>query len=100
MILSCLRLWLEKRVADACSHWSQQQVATYLIIYRVADGKAWTKKTMATETLSTMNFNARSRAPVADKEGQAATMQLTSPGSSVTGVDGAGSDVEVAKCEA
>ncbi|KAI0756150.1 hypothetical protein C8Q80DRAFT_1071327, partial [Daedaleopsis nitida] len=34
-----------------------QQVATYLIIYRVADGTAWTKKTMDSATLTTMDFH-------------------------------------------
>lgn len=38
---------------------SLQQVATYLIIYRVVDGKAWTSKTMDSEMLTTMNFSNR-----------------------------------------
>lgn len=33
-----------------------QQVATYLIIYRVADGTAWTKKMLDSATLTTINF--------------------------------------------
>ncbi|KAF8965861.1 hypothetical protein BDZ97DRAFT_1699028 [Flammula alnicola] len=35
-----------------------QQIASYLIIYRLAEGRAWNKGTMATGmTLQTMNFN-------------------------------------------
>ncbi|KAM5533527.1 hypothetical protein V8D89_012806 [Ganoderma adspersum] len=33
-----------------------QQVATYLIIYRVADGTAWSKDTMNKQTMSSANF--------------------------------------------
>lgn len=34
-----------------------QQIASYLIIYRLADGRAWTKNTLdAQQTLPTMNF--------------------------------------------
>nr|VWP02217.1 ATP-binding cassette sub-family A member 8-A [Ganoderma boninense] len=33
-----------------------QQVATYLIIYRVADGTAWSKNTMNKHTMSSVNF--------------------------------------------
>ncbi|KAI1786820.1 hypothetical protein LXA43DRAFT_1168927 [Ganoderma leucocontextum] len=33
-----------------------QQVATYLIIYRVADGTAWSKDTMSKQTMSSADF--------------------------------------------
>ena len=59
-----------------------QQVATYLIIYRVADGTAWTKKTMST-ALTSMQFNTRNGA---GKRGGTDTLQLTMD-SSRTGVD-------------
>ncbi len=35
----------------------QQQVATYLIIYRVVDGKAWTRMTIDSAVLTSMNFS-------------------------------------------
>lgn len=38
-----------------------QQISTYLIIYRLADGKAWKTTTLARETLSTMAFDAAAR---------------------------------------
>ncbi|KAI0714654.1 hypothetical protein C8Q76DRAFT_840916 [Earliella scabrosa] len=34
-----------------------QQIATYLIIYRVADGTAWTRRTMITITLPTLTLH-------------------------------------------
>ena len=38
-----------------------QQVATYPIIYQVADGKAWTQKTANTLAVSTIQFENRHR---------------------------------------
>ncbi|VDC04348.1 unnamed protein product [Peniophora sp. CBMAI 1063] len=38
-----------------------QQISTYLIIYRLADGKAWKTTTLARETLTTMAFDAEAR---------------------------------------
>ncbi|KZV76098.1 hypothetical protein PENSPDRAFT_731351 [Peniophora sp. CONT] len=38
-----------------------QQISTYLIIYRLADGKAWKNTTLSRETLSTMAFDAGAR---------------------------------------
>ena len=38
-----------------------QQISTYLIIYRLADGKAWKTTTLARETLSTMAFDPEAR---------------------------------------
>ena len=35
-----------------------QQIATYLIIYRVADGTAWTKETMQSRTLTSLHARA------------------------------------------
>ncbi|KAI0034801.1 hypothetical protein K488DRAFT_44707 [Vararia minispora EC-137] len=38
---------------------SSQQISTYLIIYRLADGRAWRADTLAHETLTTMQFDER-----------------------------------------
>ncbi len=38
-----------------------QQIATYLIIYRLAEGRAWNSSTISQETLSQMNFAPKSR---------------------------------------
>ncbi|KAI0352273.1 hypothetical protein OH77DRAFT_1428820 [Trametes cingulata] len=48
-----------------------QPIATYLIIYRVADGTAWTKDTMNSQTLTSMNFRQTnvSAGPAARKRG-------------------------------
>ncbi|KZV76099.1 hypothetical protein PENSPDRAFT_748031 [Peniophora sp. CONT] len=40
---------------------SAQQISAYLIIYRLADGKAWKTTTLARKTLSTMAFDAEAR---------------------------------------
>ncbi|RDX50535.1 hypothetical protein OH76DRAFT_455973 [Lentinus brumalis] len=68
-----------------------QQVATYLIIYRVADGKAWTSRTMNEAAMTSIKFNARS----AGQRGGTATVELTTD-SSTTGVN-VGGDVESAE---
>ena len=39
----------------------EQQVATYLIIFRVADGRAWTQKTAETMMMTSMQFDDRKR---------------------------------------
>ncbi|KAI0033278.1 hypothetical protein K488DRAFT_48014 [Vararia minispora EC-137] len=36
-----------------------QQISTYLIIYRLADGRAWNRDTLTRETLTTMQFDDR-----------------------------------------
>ena len=68
---------------------TRQQVATYLIIYRVADGTAWTKKTMEA-TMTTMDFNSRNgSAGNGNKRNQARrgrSLELTVD-SSLTGIN-------------
>ncbi|KAI0808156.1 hypothetical protein C8Q74DRAFT_116253 [Fomes fomentarius] len=46
-----------------------QQVATYLIIYRVVDGKAWTTKTIDSAMLTTMNFSNRNGSETSKNNG-------------------------------
>ncbi len=74
-----------------------QQVATYLIIYRVADGTAWTKNSMDSAALTTMNFNTRNGTEANRKNqgrvGRPAgtSMELTRD-SSYTGINAVESD--------
>ncbi|KAJ3484765.1 hypothetical protein NLI96_g5420 [Meripilus lineatus] len=44
-----------------------QQIATYLIIYRLAEGRAWNSSTIAQETLTQMNFAPKDRVQRTDE---------------------------------
>ncbi len=61
-----------------------QPIATYLIIYRVADGTAWTKDTMD-QTLTSMNFH-QAGLPMGVSKGTPSDVRFTTE-FSVSGLD-------------
>ncbi|OSD05325.1 hypothetical protein PYCCODRAFT_1465244 [Trametes coccinea BRFM310] len=55
-----------------------QPIATYLIIYRVADGKAWTQETVSAQTTHSVVFRLQTGSSISPKERVAESMQTAS----------------------
>ena len=55
-----------------------QQVATYLIIYRVANGTAWSREALESRTLTTIQFDKMNSSGGAKPIDTTTTMQFAS----------------------